>query len=460
MMTLKRLFLTFFLLAGFVWLPAQESLEIWQIEELINSLLQGSADILFPKRFNESLDQFTKIKDIAQTRSLSPAEQSDLNRLYRLFEELNQYTDDLRPYFNSILEARRDALTNEANDFSPQLFQKAEKALQELAEKLIKSIPGNTQESVNRCIQLYKEAEFEAVRNKLLSEVRIFMQESQDLEAEKVAPQSLKKVNALLAEVEEILNARRYNDPTLSEKAAQLLEESKHLLLILQQNQQLQQENAAFESYLLQLEDITGRISRLLQTNAPFSNGLELVLKNIELSVQDLQNQLQRLQQENQHLQDSISQISEENESLKLRLAKGQVISEKVESMKLKLSPLNIKVLYQEDQVILRVQSLQYSLGKLQLAPEDHQRLEQIGEALKDFPLESLLVRVIQNPGGNTEYNQNLAEQRAGAAALVLKDSGYLPDSQIRSQGLVKKNEMNNGNTVIEIVVELPADHR
>jgi len=459
-MTLKHLILTFFLLTGIISLPAQEPLEIGQIEELILSIRQNSGDILFPKRFNEYLNQFQRIMDLSLERPLTDIERSDLKSLYRLFEDLNQKNDRLKPYFTSIIESRENALANEANDFSPQLFQKAEKSLQELAEKFEKNIPGNSQELINRCVQLYKEAEFEAVRNKLLSEVRILLQESQELDAEKVAPQSFNKVNSLLGEVEEILNARRYNDPTLSEKASQLLEESKHLLFIVQQNQQLRQDNAAFESYLLQLEETTSRIARLLQIDTSFSNGVQQVLKNIELSLQDLQNELQRQQQQNQFLQDSIARISEEMESMRLKLVKDQAISERVEVLKAQLSLLNIKVVYQEHEIILRLNSLQFPLGKLQVIKEDQDRLEKMGEALRTFPLESLLVKVIQNPGGNAQYNQNLAEQRAKSVALIIQNSSYLPDFRISSEGLVKGNEMKGGNSLVEIVVELPGDNR
>jgi outer membrane protein OmpA-like peptidoglycan-associated protein len=441
-------------------LPAQEPLEIGQIEELILSIRQSSGDILFPKKFNEYFDQFQRIKNSSLERPLTDIENSDLKSLYRLFEDLNQQNDRLRPYFTSIIETRDNALANEANDFSPQLFHKAEKSLQELVEKFEKNIPGNSQELINRCIQFYKEAEFEAVRNKLLSEVRILLQESQELDAEKVAPQSLNKVNSLLGEVEEILNARRYNDPTLSEKAAQLLEESKHLLFIVQQNQQLRRENAAFESYLLQLEETTGRISRLLRINASFSNGVQQVLKNIELSLQDLQNELRSQQQQNQLLQDSIARISEELESMRLKLVKDQAISESVDVLKTQLSLLNIKVVYQEHEVILRLNSLQFPLGKLQVTKEDQERLEKLGEALQTFPLESLLVRVIQSPGGNAQYNQNLAEQRARGVALIIQNSSYLPDFRIRSEGLVRENDPNGGRALIEILIALPVDNQ
>jgi outer membrane protein OmpA-like peptidoglycan-associated protein len=459
-MILNRLILTIFLLGGLMALPAQEPLEIGQIEELILSIRQNSGDVLFPKKFKEYFDQFRKIKDLSLERPISEVEKSDLKSLYALFEDLNQQNDRIKPYVVSILEARNNALANEANDFSPELFQEAEKSLQELTEKFEKKIPGNSQELINRCTQSYKEAEFEAVRNKLLSEVRILLQESQELDAEKVAPQSLNKVNSLLAEVEEILNARRYNDPTLSEKAAQLLEESKHLLFIVQKNQQLHQENAAFENYLLQLEQTTGRIAQLLQIDTPFSSGLQQVLKNIELSLQDLQNELQRQKEQNQFLQDSIARITEEMESMRIKLVKDQAISEKVEVLKSQLSQFNVKVVYQEPQVILRLNSLQFPLGKLQLNGEDQIRLEKIGEALRTFPLESLLVRLIQNSGGNEQYNQNLAEQRAASVALIIQNSGYLPDFRIHSEGLVRDTQMNGGNALIEILVELPVSSR
>jgi outer membrane protein OmpA-like peptidoglycan-associated protein len=227
-----------------------------------------------------------------------------------------------------------------------------------------------------------------------------------------------------------------------------------------QQNQQLRRENTAFESYLLQLEETTGRISRLLRINASFSNGVQQVLKNIELSLQDLQNELRSQQQQNQLLQDSIARISEELESMRLKLVKDQAISESVDVLKTQLSLLNIKVVYQEHEVILRLNSLQFPLGKLQVTKEDQERLEKLGEALQTFPLESLLVRVIQSPGGNAQYNQNLAEQRARGVALIIQNSSYLPDFRIRSEGLVRENDPNGGRALIEILIALPVDNQ
>lgn len=438
-----------------LWLPAQETVEIGQIEELIASIRQNGGDILFAKKFYNFLPQYQRIKKASDEGVLDPTEKSDLLTLYHQFEEINQQTNKLRPYFSSVLESRANALAREANDFAPQLFTKAEQSLQDVAEKFVKNIPANSQELLNRCVHAYREAEFEAVRNKLLSEVRILIQESRELEAEKVAPKLYKKVNSLLKEVEDILNARRYNDPTLNQKAAQLLEESAHLLYVVQQQQQLRQENEAFETYLLSLENALQRIADLLAIRLSYSEGLEPALKEVEMSIEKLKGELQHQQQINQQLQDSIYKLTEEIDYLKLRLIKNRLLSEKIESLKAQLAPLNVKVSFQENEITLRMNPVQFLSGRLTLPEDAQNHLKKVAEVLRDYPIESATIRLMQNPGGNLQYNQNLVEERAARIALLIQNSSYLADTQIRSEGLIKDSLQNNGSGVVEIILKL-----
>lgn len=454
-MSMKLKHFLIFLLLMALLLPAQETVEIGQIEELIVSIRKNGGDILFSKKFYNILPQYLRIKKASNEGALDQTEKSDLITLYRSFEEINQQTNKLRPYFISVLESRANALTREANDFAPQLFVKAEQYLQELAEKFVKNIPANSQELLNRCTHAYREAEFEAVRNKLLSEVRILLQESKELDAEKVAPKLFKKVNSLLTEVEDILNARRYNDPTLNQKAAQLLEESAHLLYIVQQQQQLRQVNDAFETYLLSLENALNRIADLLTIHLSYSEGLEPTLKEIELSIEELKRELQYQKQKNQQLQDSIYKLSEEIETLKLRLIKNQLLSEKIESLKAKLFPLNVKISFQENEITLRMNPMQFLSGRLTLPEDEQNQLKKVAEVLRDYPIESATIRLMQNPGGNLQYNQNLVEERAARIALLFQNSSYLADTQIRSEGLINDTLQNNGSAVVEIFLKL-----
>ena len=454
-MIMKIIYVPAFLFLIALWLPAQETVEIGQIEELIASIRQNGGDILFAKKFYNFLPQYQRIKKTSDEGVLNPTEKSDLITLYRQFEEINQQTNKLRPYFSSVLESRANALAREANDFAPQLFTKAEQSLQEVAEKLVKNIPANSQELLNRCIHAYREAEFEAVRNKLLSEVRILLQESKELGAEKIAPKLNKKVNSLLTEVENILNAHRYNDPTLNQKAAQLLEESTHLLYVVQQQQQLRKENDAFETYLLSLESTLHRMADLLAIRLSFSEGLEPALKAVEMSIEELKSELQHQQQKNQQLQDTIYKLSEEIDSLKLRLIKNQLLSEKIESLKAKLAPLNVKVSFQENEITLRMNPVQFLSGRLTLPEDAQNQLKKVAEVLREYPIESVTIRLMQNPGGNLQYSQNLVKERAARIALFIQNSSYLADTQIRSEGWIKDKLPNNGSGIVEIILKL-----
>ncbi|MCK5453931.1 MAG: OmpA family protein [Calditrichia bacterium] len=435
---------------------AQESADFPQVEELIISIRLNRGDILFSEKFNKYLDGFNRLKSVQEQRDLTETERLDLALLNQLFGDLNKRSELLKPYMSSILEARDKALYHAADDFAPELFRAAEKNLQKLTEKFTNNSQTKTGEAISEAILLYREAEFDAVRNKLLSEVRILITEAKDLKAEKYTPRSYKKVNELFEEVENILAARQFDDPTLGQKAADLLEESKHLLYIIQLAQQLNREDAAFEDYLLSLEDAVENLNNILAISSFSANGMERALINIGQSIEDLQAKLNQQRTINENLLDSLTILSEKIAVLKIRLGESQNIQRKLENLKAELSPQGIKVMHQDGYILLRANGLQFPLGRLQISPEEKIRLESIGESLRAFPSAQIVVRVGQTTAGNAEYSQKLAEQRAQAVTLVIQSVGYIQDSRIRSEAVLLDNNRETGHAIVDVIISLP----
>ena len=435
---------------------AQESADFPQVEELIISIRLNRGDILFSEKFNKYLDGFNRLKSVQEQRDLTETERLDLALLNQLFGDLNKRSELLKPYMSSILEARDKALYHAADDFAPELFRAAEKNLQKLTEKFTNNSQTQTGEAISEAILLYREAEFDAVRNKLLSEVRILITEAKDLKAEKYTPRSYKKVNELFEEVENILAARQFDDPTLGQKAADLLEESKHLLYIVQLVQQLNREDAAFEDYLLSLEDAVENLNNILAISSSSANGMERALKNIGQSIEDLQAKLNQQRTINENLLDSLTILSEKIAVLKIRLGESQNIQRKLENLKAELSPRGIKVMHQDGYILLRANGLQFPLGRLHISPEEKIRLESIGESLRAFPSAQIVVRVGQTTAGNAEYSQKLAEQRAQAVTLVIQSVGYIQDSRIRSEAVLLDNKRETGHAIVDVIISLP----
>jgi len=449
-----RIFLTLFLLFMQIGIT-QESVDFPMVDEMIISIRLNRGDILFSEKFSKYLEGYNRLKTVRDQRELNETEKMDLLRVYQLFDDLNTKSELIKPYLSSILEARDKALYHAANDFAPEIFNKAEKNFQELTTKFANKAQTQSDESVNKVILLYREAEFEAVRNKLLSEVRILITEAKDLGAEKYTPRSYQRVNELFDEVDRILSKRQYDDPSLGQKAANLLEESKHLLYLVQLAQQLNRDDAGFEEYILALEVSLNKLETMLNLTVSSSNGVKKGLDNVSLAVEELQGELNRQRTINETLLDSISVLSEQVAVLKMHLGENQNIQRKIENLKSQLTPHNIKVMQQNGYILLRANGLQFPLGKLQISPEEKRRLEKIGESLRAFPNELIVVRIGQAATGNAEYNQRLAEQRAQAVALIIQDAGYIQDARISSEAILLENSRDTGHAIVDVIIHL-----
>ncbi len=454
-MALKLILITLLLILSFQLASAQDSIDFMQLDELVISLRLNRADILFPRKFGDYYKELERLKAVAVERPLTDTESSDLSQLYSLFSDLNNKAEELKPFMGSIFEARDGALSNDANDFAPDLFQKAEKGMHEVADRLSRGTSSNSQQKINEVIREYREAEYEAVKNKLLSEVRILIQESKDLNAEKTAPQTYGKVIGLLKEVESIINAQNFNDPSLGEKAASLLEESKHLLYLAQLAHQIHRDDAAFENHMLQLEDSIYKLVLLLNVHSSFAGNVDEALKSINQSVSELMDELDRQRKQNTVLLDSLNRLRKDIATLKTQLGEDQTIRHKVENLRTGLASENINVIYQSDQIVMRMNGIEFPLGQIQISGRDRTRLEKIGVALRVFPTQHITVQLGQGGVGNTQYNKALAEKRARAAALIIQSAGYIQDSRISTEGVLLNQDQNTAHAVVDVVVDL-----
>ena len=427
----SRTLLIFFIhLWSFSLLSAQETIGIPQMQELIISIRLNRGDILYREDFNKYNEAYTCLYQVSQQRELSVTEKSDLDQLYRLFDNLNQKSAEIKPFFNGVFEARDNAVSQAANDYAPEKFEKAEKELRDLVKKFSFRNPDQYQKNMTDIIRIYREAEYEAVRNKLLSEVRILIRESEDLGARSDFPVLYERVTRLFSDIETILAAQNYDDPSLGEKADRLLGESRHLLYICQVYQQIQREDTAFEQFVLRLENQILNISEKTGTNLSTAEGLENMLTGLQQATAQLQNELVKQQTYNKELLDSIATLNRQLDELQSKLNNNRNLYSRVETMKQKLSPHGVRVFQQDQSIILRINGIDFPLGKLQMNETDRSKLEKVGESLRMFPDEKVLVRLGQKTNGNPQYTRALAEERVKAVALIIQSSGYIEDAR------------------------------
>lgn len=430
---------------------------IRRIETIIQEIRLNSGDVFFSEEFYRYKKRFEELKQKSMERQLTDDELREARRLAEEFNRINEISGRVKPYLTSVLAAREEALANAANDFAPEKYEKAEENLRRLIRRFPEKKPDKIEKEVNALIRMYRKAQFEAIRNKLLSEVRILIQEARDMDAEKLTPRIFTLVNELMKDVENILNKNRFNDPDLQEKAGRLSAESQHLLYLAQWAQRIKRDNSAFEDFALKLEQAISRLAALLNYSPEFSEGIEPVLKDISLSVKQLQNELESLRQENAVLRDSLNILKKELGRQRLELTRQNELKQKVSQLEKEFSREGGKVALRGDEIILRFNGIQFYPGRSEMDEPSRRLLEKIGKVLRDFSRGIFRVKVLQFTDGNPRYNQSLATQRAQAAAFLIQTAGYIPDERVRWEGIVIKNDSRAGSSraLLEIVIEL-----
>jgi outer membrane protein OmpA-like peptidoglycan-associated protein len=454
---MKKLFIIFLLMGITSVLPStpQVSSTYEKIEEIIIDIRSSFGDILYSEQYYELKQIYQNLRERTAGRDLTEIENRDAAEILIKFEKIKSDAETSRPYLSSVLKAREEALANNSEDFAPIEFQKAESELHDIANRLRTENPARVERKIIESLQLFRQAQFQAIRNKLLSEVRILVRESQDLEAEKLAPRTLNLVLALLQDVENILDRKEFNDPSLQEKAVQLSAESQHLLYLVQITRRVQRDDAALEEFLLKLEESVRKIALLLNYDPHFSDGISSVLQDIQSSIRGLQEENLRLSEANQLLKDSLSEKNNEIINLKNNLADKDDFAKRVEQLQNNVNEYGVSVWQQGNEIILRLTEIQFEPGKITVTDEVKFILEIIGRSIREFPNSKILVRIGQEAVGNTDYNISLALQRAKSAALILQSAGYISDGRLHSEGILLPRSSTNRSAILEIIIDM-----
>ncbi len=450
---MKRLLaINLLLLIGLTLFAKQVPVEYKQIEDLLVSIRMNGGDVFYAEEFYRWKEEYEKIRESSPT-VLSIEDRQKIQKIYEKLQEIEKNSGKIRPYLSSVLAAREAALTNGADDFAQDYFQKAENELHRLAEKLKHSRPQRYQEKIDALERLYREAQFEAIRNKLLSEVRIFLQEAKNLGAEKYAPTTYKLVTDLFHQVETILKKKRFNDASLQAKAQKLQQESQHLLYLTQKASEIYRTKSAFETYQLRLEQTINQLCQAIEYIPDYSAGVPAVLSDVTTGVQSLKHSLETEREKNRVLRDSVERLNQRIQELQEKLGKHQEFLSQLSALKQRLLKIGVITAQKGNQILLTLNGLNFAPGGVTLPEEEQTTLSRIAREIQKLPYQKIEVRIIQAAAGNREYNQTLANQRAKSVTLFLQSHAFIPDDQLSYKGIIIENSQGSRGAILQLGV-------
>ncbi len=328
--------------------------------------------------------------------------------------------------------------------------------MQDVALKIAEGKRNSSEKELLSLVKLYRKTYGEAVRNNLLGEVQILLQESKNLNAEKYAPRTYQLTSQLLSEVESLIDAQRYDSPQLDQKATLLKEEANHLWKITQMIHDFQKKNGNYEAYLLRLEKQLRETASLLNLNPQFSRGIIPILLDIQQAISNLKEQYQQLAQMNEKL-------VKENQALREKLIRFTENKRITESLEQKLDTLreqvaNVVEIQQLDSfLILKIPGFTFNSGSLDIRPMEAQKLNKLILILREFPNRKLVVKYIQPQRGELVYNQTMALKRAQSIKNYLQAFMFLDDSLVDTIGEVSHEALplSSARGEVEVTIYL-----
>ncbi len=377
---------------------------------------------------------------------LSPEDQQ------KLLRELSQWVKRCRKaeaFVEPVLSVREAALQAGAEDFAEELFTRAETSLQKAASWLDRGRRKKAQEALQQAQSLYQQAEREAIRNNLLGQAQILIQESIDLDASKFTPRSLALTRQLLQEVERLIQQGPANNTELSLKNEQLAEAAQHLLFLTQLLNRLYETPENAEAYFLELEE---RIKELGES-AGYS---PLLTRDYGVILQEITQAVQNLNQTIQQLRNRVQELQQENYRLMQRLQRHQTREEQLARIQKKIEVVqqifrggDAQILADTSRIRIRINGIAFAPGSATIPTEAYPTLNRLTRAILEFPLQMYRIEVIQPTAGNLKYSENLARLRAKAVQTYLQATLPIPDDRFEIVGQAIEDGPNPRNKIV-----------
>ncbi|MCG3156777.1 MAG: hypothetical protein DKINENOH_03402 [bacterium] len=447
-------------------------------QEKFGKAKSAQADILAPEAFGRALKKYNEAReDFRRGRALA-----DINR------KLGEISVDLEAAVKSanlgkvalekVLRAREDALKAEAEQNAAEKFALADKAFGEATRRLEGGDVNAAQKKGEEAEQLFREAELHAIKNSVIGSVRSQLVQARNAKMDRLAPETYRKAEALLAEAEKILNTNRYAAGSAREKAEAAEYEVRHARHLAEQVQRVKVDETQWEKFLLSFEQKIAGIAAALDFEPQFDQGLDKPVNDIREAVKSLRDDRRSLSDEVNKLETRMAELSKELNNIreaqaglesqlekeKRRQQELQRREERVKAVETMFAPEEAVVTRENERLRIRLIGLIFPSGKAVIMPEYFPLLTKLQRAIRELPDSFISVEGHTDSRGDDANNQRISTERALSVQQYLVANMNLPANRIQAVGFgenfpIASNDSEEGrarNRRIEVVLTLP----
>ncbi|MEX1352749.1 MAG: OmpA family protein [Desulfobacterales bacterium] len=282
----------------------------------------------------------------------------------------------------------------------------------------------------------FRGLELRAIKVRTIGEVRRLITNAEEKNMQKIAPQSYSAAEKKLAEADAFITQNPYQKEKMHRLAAEALFMAQRLHVIAEQSQKFktmepEQVTLWAEGFLYQASESLGAPD---MRNQLFDKQHENILETISVQRADLNFMIENskdLQQRITSLEGKTLEEHQENE----RLLAEKRFNEKLSSIQHFFKPEEAEVYKKQNQIIIRLKTMQFPVGKSVIMPNNYDLLSKVQRAIRTFGEPDVIIGGHTDSTGSEEVNEHLSQQRADAVRQYFVANETLPYEKIIAVG-------------------------
>jgi len=352
-----------------------------------------------------------------------------------------------------VIKARERARVAGATNFRKDYSEADEKFL-ELTKAIEKNNLRWALKNRAKVIRDFDELELRAIKD-VLVEVGKLINEAKKRGARKIAPKMFTVAQEKLSDVDVFISEHRYEKQKIDEQASEALFQARRLLQVMRQSEKIRTMKP--EEITLWFEGMLHKMTNKLYVTDIRDEDFETQVKNILGFVTTLQEDYQFLVGKEKVLQAEIQDLEKRIASLertirKERAAKDSFAAEMrfnefYSNVRSYFKPSEAEVYKQGNQLVIRLRSMQFPVGKEVIMPSNYALLSKIQRAIRTFGQPDVIIEGHTDSTGSDDLNEYLSQQRAEAVREYLVANGTITYERISAIGYGSKQPLTSNKT-------------
>jgi OOP family OmpA-OmpF porin len=433
------------------------------VEEMIKTAREEGAEWLSPDFYRNSVENFEKANKYRVNNESSRDIREKLTAAKDYCVRAQEVVKLGRMTLSDAINARMAAIEVDAGTYAEELFRDAENRFRDAALEVEDGDLDDAREVGAEAEAAFRKAELKAIKDKILSDARRLVAEAEEIDAIDYAPLSFGTARTMLNDVEELLKNNRYATKEASEKARETVYQANHAIYLTNEIKALREDEMNWEKLIVQFEDIVSGLSSQFDDRPRFDTGFKEPVNTLMTRIQKLKKDYKGLLEENARLEEELNKVQEQATTSSAELAEKKLREEKIERIKALFNPSEAKVVFDGDNLVIRLYGLNFPPGMSIIEPEYFSLLSKVQESMREFPTRHVLLEGHTDSQGIPTKNKILSEERARAVREYIIANMGINREQITAVGYgdtrpVASNKTVEGRTLnrrIDVVINL-----